>query len=206
MILGLRRFAAEAGAEAWVALAATLGALAAAVLAVHGLLADGALALVGLATVARTLAVVGGASAALWAAWRVRAWWTAGEVLHGGGDDLRSTALHEAGHVVLAEAEGCTDVRARITSNTTGHTRFRWPVDPSPRTIIAVAVAGEYASNDSAGCGTDRSDARRAASSVPWSQRDRERSAGRARARKVLAAEAGRVRKIADRLERSRRY
>lgn len=208
MRAGLRRFAAEADGQAWAAVAMVAVCGFAAVMAVAGLIADGGLG----PTLAVGKAVVYAAGAALAAGVVLRLYATlrgpagSARVAHGHGEDRRSTAEHEAGHVVLAQAVGCRDVSARIMSSTTGYTSYWTPDGFSVRDDVAISIAGEYASGSSAGCGSDRASARKALGSVPWSARGRERDKGQSYARRILSSRRAEVQRIADRLERTGRY
>lgn len=115
--------------------------------------------------------------------------------------ELRVTALHEAGHHVVAERLGYDVDETVLTSLSSGVCR----VDADGASVdhtVAIAHAGAHACHSSCGCSTDNAIRDNALASLPAGQRGSTRWAGERLAERTLRSRRGQLHRYADRLFR----
>lgn len=118
---------------------------------------------------------------------------------HAHAGDRPRSARHEAGHAAVARGLGGRVHSATLNPDGSGLVDATLPED-TPRAAVAFLLGGQLAAGTTRGAGDDEADIARELRRVPRSERRDLRAAAEADARRILAADAARVRRDAQRL------
>jgi hypothetical protein len=121
--------------------------------------------------------------------------------LHSGGRRHRASR-HEAGHAVAAQRWGRL-LDARVFADGSGEVGARLP---NARAHLAFLWAGQVAHGSGEGAGFDNAEIRRVLRGFPASQRDAVSEQTRADAARLVASQAGQIRRISAVLDRQGEY
>ena len=124
---------------------------------------------------------------------------------HSHAGTRRSTARHEAGHVVAARKVGGRVKSANVYDN--GGGLVTWTgVNGTDREQVVANIAflraGRYAAGTGAGCGGDDATVRQLLRYLPTTDRAAAKREGEAEARRIVSSSRGEIRRIATHLDK----
>lgn len=122
---------------------------------------------------------------------------------HSHGGTSRIIARHEAGHVAVARAVGCTDITVEAWDG--GGVTHAGAGGMDALSRVAIARGGQYATSSRRGCAGDDDIVRDALRGVPRDQRSQVRRDGEALGRQAVRRAGGQIRRDAVTIERTGR-